>query len=125
MQKLIQKSHNNCVLEDSYKNPFDRKSPATCGSSLRSSRQVGVPFCLRIFHRFCLFTISRAILSELCVCDIVSCFVLSKWVDGLYEIWAKCQRHLWAGFVSFLSTDFSSRASSQVVARHSKNILNL
>ena len=64
-------------------------------------------------------------LSELCVCDIVSCFVLSKWVDGLYEIWAKCQRHLWAGFVSFLSTDFSSRASSQVVARHSKNILNL
>ena len=27
---------------------------------------------------------------------------------GLYEIWAKCQRHLWAGLVSFLSTDFSS-----------------
>jgi hypothetical protein len=37
-------------LENSYKNPFDRKSPATCGSSFQSSRQVGVLFCLRIFH---------------------------------------------------------------------------
>ena len=39
-------------LENSYKNPFDRKSPSTCGSSFQSSRQVGVLFCLRTFHDF-------------------------------------------------------------------------
>ena len=39
-------------LQNSYKNPFDRKSPATCGSSFQSSMQVGVLFCLRIFHDF-------------------------------------------------------------------------
>ena len=27
---------------------------------------------------------------------------------GLYEIWAKFQRHLWAGLGAFLSSDFSS-----------------
>ena len=47
-------------------------------------------------------------LHELCVCDIVSCFVLSKWVDGAkFRYKRKFQRHLWAGLFSFLSTDFS------------------
>ena len=46
---------------------------------------------------------------EFCVCDIVSCFVLGRWVDGAeFRCKRKSQRHLWAGIESLLSTDFSS-----------------
>ena len=95
-------------LDNSYKNPFDRKSPATCGSSFQSSRQVGVLFCLRIFHEIAsshfvaIFGKNFALVHRFLLCFAQ---VRRRW---LYEKCAKSQRHLWTGCTSSCHPELDS-----------------
>ena len=83
-------------LADSYKNPFDRKSPATCGSSFQSFSKPSA-YNQVLFHKTC-WSISiltyvfssrdllihkyLRFLARILLWRIVSCFVLLKWVEG-------------------------------------------
>ena len=92
--ELRQKSHRNSVYADSHKNPFDRKSPATCGSSLRSSMQVGVLFCLRIFHDFASLHFSLRFFTGFCIYALFLAWFSTrsiKWGGILLK--TKCKRH--------------------------------
>ena len=109
MQKLIQKSRINCVLDNSYKNPFDRKMPQ---SQLETpfSRQ-GCLVSFSVYGFFIDFAKSqfRAIFVWIMRLRIVSCFVCVKWHRmRLYEKCAKCKRHLWTGCTSSCHPELDS-----------------
>ena len=101
-------------LQNSYKNPFDRKSLATYGSSFQSFSKPSaynqvlfhktcrrINFPLRVF--FTRFTSIHfaAIFDWILRLYIGSCFVFSKWVDGADIAVKKCHTD-WKSLTLFL-----------------------
>jgi hypothetical protein len=97
MQKLIQKSHNNCVYSRFVQKSFRQKIPRDLRLLLSVVKAGRCAFLSTDFSRDLLSHSFVRFLTEFCVCDIVSCFVLSKWVDGAkFRYKRKSQRHLWS-----------------------------
>ena len=84
-------------LADSHKKCSQQKLPRLASAALTLARLRRFNFCLRIFSTNLLSHSFVRFLIEFCVCDIGSCFVLSKWVDGTkFRYKRKSHRPLWS-----------------------------
>ena len=83
MQKLIQNRRMNCVFRKFVQeNTFSQNCPTLLVPPF-SRQGFGVSILTYVFSSRDLLSHSFVrFLHELCVCDIGSCLVLSKWVDG-------------------------------------------